>query len=179
LPIKDYKVESTETYDSIIISELDKLKEKDFDPKGDNTKIYNSMMLDELKYDKRGRLVRAFPTFFMTFIDEGQFVGSAKMSDQYFHYKAVSDIMYNNSRKQASSTLVCELSNVFGSLDDAEKAADITQTTIGYLFLFATVPVLLVITQEKNRKRNKNYYKRIYLRKGVRIHCIMRYSNEQ
>src|SRR5699024_3583661 len=136
------------------------------------------MMLDELKYDKRGRLVRAFPTFFMTFIDEGQFVGSAKMSDQYFHYKAVSDIMYNNSRKQASSTLVCELSNVFGSLDDAERAADITQTTMGDRFLSATVPGLLDRKQEKNRKRNQNYYKSIYLRTGVRIHFRMGYGSD-
>ena len=75
------------------------IKQSDIDIE-DTTELEKTMMHDMLEYDRRGRLVRAFPTFFMTFIDEGQFIGSAKMSDQYFHYRAVTDITYNNFTNQ-------------------------------------------------------------------------------
>ncbi|RHW32000.1 lysozyme family protein [Oceanobacillus profundus] len=151
------------------------IKQSDIDIE-DTTELEKTMMHDMLEYDRRGRLVRAFPTFFMTFIDEGQFVGSAKMSDQYFHYRAISDITYNNSRKQASSTLVCELSNVFGSLSDSEKAQDLTHTSFGDMFLASIMPGAVAKAQERSRHRNSNFYKSIYLRTGVRVHMRMGYG---
>ncbi len=170
LKVKDYKGAIIEVDQNEQIEEIDKLSGEDME------EFEKSMFYDMLNHDRRGRLLRAFPTFFLTFIDEGQFVGSIKMSDQYFNYKAISDITYNNTRKMAASTLVCELANVFGSLDDADKSQDLTHTGLSDLILSATLPGLVAKNAEKSRHRNPDFYKSIYLRTGVRVHMRMGYG---
>ncbi|MGV7000401.1 lysozyme family protein [Priestia megaterium] len=142
-----------------------------------NNNIHKGMMHDMIRYDKRGRLVRAFPTFFLTLIDEGQFIGTIKLSDQYFNYKAVMDIMYTNNRKEASSTLVLEMANIYGTLDDAEKGMDLTNTSYSEVFKMMTMPGAVAREAERSRQRNPNYYKSIMLRTGTRIHFRMGYGS--
>jgi hypothetical protein len=174
LPVKDYK--NMNLKDPVLesLKDLDKQTEKSFK---DTKEIQKSYLHDTLKYDRRGRLVRAFPTFFMTFIDEGQYIGSVKMSDQYFHYKAVSDITYTNSRKEAAGTMVCEMSNVFGSLSDADKAMDLTYTSFGDVMQSIFMPGAVAKETERSRHRDPNYYKSIMLRTGVRVHMRMGYGS--
>jgi Lysozyme-like len=174
LPLKDIKNTKTPSDpQNKALKEIDALKESDY---AKNQNIQKGMLHDMLKYDRRGRLVRAFPTFFLTFVDEGKFIGSVKMSDQYFHYRAVMDISFNNSRKQAASTLVAELSNVFGSLSDAEKAMDLTYTSTWDLVQNILMPGALARETERSRHRDSNYYKTIMLRTGVRVHFRMGYG---
>ncbi|MCY8577127.1 lysozyme family protein [Bacillus haynesii] len=169
LPVKDFKTSGAKTNTSE--STMDTTKWDD------NNAIHKGMMHDMLRYDMRGRLVRAFPTFFLAFIDEGQYVGTVKLSDQFFNYKAVMDIMYTNSRKEASSTLVLEMSNVFGTLDDAEKGMDLTNTSYSEVFKTLTMPGAVAREAERSRHRNPNYYKSIMLRTGTRIHFRMGYGS--
>lgn len=169
LPIKDFKTAGNQSS-----SVKKNMTTADFES---DAKVHHGMMYDMLRYDKRGRLVRAFPTFFLTFIDEGQFIGTVKLSDQFFQYQAVMDIMYTNSRKEASSTLVLEMSNVYGTLDDAEKAMDLTNTSYGEVFKTMTLPGAVAQQAERSRHRNSNYYKSIMLRTGTRIHFRMGYGS--
>lgn len=143
----------------------------------DPAAIQDSMLHDMLEYDQRGRLVRAFPTFMLTFIDEGKYVGALKMSDQYFRYQAVSNILYTNSRKTASSTLTLELSNVFGSLTDASKSYDLGYMSMADVFLSVLASGSMANRIENSRSRNANYYSSIYLRTGARIHLRMGYGS--
>jgi|GEM_PF-4046527 len=169
LPIKDFK--SVGTQASAVTSTTSASYVDD------NNQIYKGMLHDMLRYDKRGRLVRAFPTFFLTFIDEGQYIGTIKLSDQFFQYKAVMDIMYTNNRKEASSTLVLEMSNIYGTLDDAEKGMDLTHTGYSEVFKAMTLPGAVTREAERSRHRNPNYYKSIMLRTGTRIHFRMGYGS--
>jgi len=173
LPQSDYKAYK-ESNNEQIIQEMENYREGDF---ADPEVIQKSMLHDMIKYDKRGRLIRAFPTFFMVFIDEGQYFGSYKLSDQFFHYRAILDISYNNTRKEASSTLVCELSNIFDTLSDAEKAMDLTYTPTSDLIASVLFPGALAERTEKTRHRDENYYKSIYLKTGVRVHFRMGYGS--
>ncbi|MDE1433726.1 hypothetical protein PVN22_21995, partial [Bacillus licheniformis] len=86
-------------------------------------------------------------------------------------------IMYTNSRKEASSTLVLEMSNVFGTLDDAEKGMDLTNTSYSEVFKTLTMPGAVAREAERSRHRNPNYYKSIMLRTGTRIHFRMGYGS--
>lgn len=139
--------------------------------------IDKGMFYDSTYYDRRGRLVRAFPTFLMLFIDEGKFVGSVKLSDQFFHYQPVQDIMYVNSRKNASSTLYLELNNVYGSLTNSEAAMDVSTTTYREVFQMLTMPGLVAQNAERTRQRWQEYHKSIFLTSGTRIHFRMGYSS--
>jgi beta-N-acetylglucosaminidase len=172
LPVPDYKTVSMNSAEPNFQEKI--LHEEDF---ADTETIYREMFHDMAKYDRRGRLVRAFPTFFLVFVDEGQFLGAVKMSDQYFGYRAVTDITYTNSRKNASSTLVLEMCNVFGSLTDAIKANDLTHTSIGDLIQTLFLPGEMAQEIERSRHRNENWYKSIYLRTGARVHFRMGYGS--
>lgn len=169
LPIKDFK--STTPQTTVVTNET---KTQDLI---EGQAVEQGMLHDMVRYDKRGRLVRAFPTFFLSFVDEGQYVGTVKLSDQYFGYQAVMDIMYTNSRKEASSTLMLELSNIYGTLDDAEKQMDLTNTSYREVMRMATMPGAVALEAERSRQRNPNYYKSIMLRTGTRIHFRMGYGS--
>lgn len=169
LPVKDFKTTGTSTK-----NEPAQMKESDFK---DDNRIHTGMLHDMVKYDMRGRLVRAFPTFFLSFIDEGQYMGTVKMSDQFFNYQAVMDITYTNSRKEASSTLTLEMCNIYGTLDDAEKGMDLTNTGYSEVFKMLTMPGAVAKEAERSRHRNANYYKSIMLRTGTRIHFRMGYGS--
>lgn len=143
----------------------------------DDAFTMREMFHDAIKYDRRGRLVRAFPTFFLTFVDEGQFIGAIKLSDQYFGYRAVTDISYTNSRKSAASTLVLDLCNVYGSLDDAMKSQDLTHTSMMELLQYMFAPGALANDIERSRNRTSNWYKSLYLRTGARVHFRMGYGS--
>lgn len=168
LPIKDFKTAA---------ASRSQKKAAQAAAADDFNNVEKGMLHDMIRYDKRGRLVRAFPTFFLSFIDEGQYIGNAKLSDQFFNYKAVMDIMYTNSRKEASSTLVLEMANVYGTLDDAEKAMDLTHTSYSEVFQTASLPGKVAQNAERSRQRNPNYYKSIMLRTGTRIHFRMGYGS--
>lgn len=169
LPVKDFKTTGPNAK-----RPEQNMKESDFT---DDNRIHTGMLHDMVKYDMRGRLVRAFPTFFLTFIDEGKYMGTVKMSDQFFSYQAVMDITYTNSRKEASSTLAIEMCNIYGTLDDAEKDMDLTNTGMGEVFKMLTMPGAVAKEAERSRHRNANYYKSIMLRTGTRIHFRMGYGS--
>ncbi|AOQ24721.1 hypothetical protein MTAT_04800 [Moorella thermoacetica] len=68
-------------------------------------------------YDRRGRLVRAFPTFLLILLDEGRVINTYKLHDNFYSYHAVTSIEVHRSRKIAADTAVIEISNVFRGFD--------------------------------------------------------------
>lgn len=68
-------------------------------------------------HDKRGRLVRAFPTFLFILLDEGRVINTYKLHDNFYSYHAVTSMVVHRSRKIAADTAVLEISNVFRGLD--------------------------------------------------------------
>jgi len=173
LPVPDYKTISMNNTSDYLKSDPIH-EESDFE---DPETTLKEMFHDMIKYDRRGRLVRAFPTFFMMFIDEGQYLASIKLSDRYFGYQAVTDITYTNSRKQASSTLVLEMSNVSGTLSDAVKGMDLTHNGLWDLIQYLIAPGFAAKEIERSRNRTANWYKSIMLRTGARVHFRMGYSS--
>src|SRR5690606_39142409 len=81
-----------------------------------------------------------------------------------------------NSRKQAASTLYLELSNVFGTIKDAQRSGDLTHTS-----LFDLVQTLLAPGVEARlieQRRNINHkFAGMLLRTGARVHFRMGYGS--
>lgn len=70
---------------------------------------------DMLMNDKRGRLVRAFPTFYMIVIDEGRKIGYWKLHDNFYNMSAISQINIVKSRKIPTDTCTITMSNMYKS----------------------------------------------------------------
>src|SRR5579875_2895999 len=172
IPVPDYKKANANSGSYSFQEKIH--KEQDY---SNLNTVFQEHFHDMKKYDRRGRLVRAFPTFFLVFIDEGQFIGTVKLSDQFFGYRAVTDISFTNNRKVASSTAVIEMCNVFGNLTDAAKGVDLTHTSLMDLLNVLLSPGDLAREVERSRHRDPNWYKSIYLRTGARVHLRMGYGS--
>lgn len=178
IPVSDYKSIEEMAYGSLKDAAKIETSGKTEDDFVDAEARYKSMFHDMLHYDKRNRLLRAFPTFFLTFVDEGQYFGTVKMSDQFFGYQAVNDITYMNSRKSAASTLYLELNNVFGNLSDATKGMDYSNNHFFNMVAYLFLPGLLAKSEDTlSRNRTPNWYRSIYLKTGARVHFRMGYGS--
>jgi hypothetical protein len=175
LPVKDYKNISDYKAPSTLVAGT-QINEDDFGDLESST-IKASMCHDTILYDHRGRLVRAFPSFFIAFIDEGRYVGTSRMSDQFFQYRGVTSIEYDYTRKSAANTLFLTMSNVYGSLSDSEKAQDLTYSSTWDVFQSLINPASAADQLERSRHRDPNYYKTIMLTTGTRVHFRMGYGS--
>ena len=134
---------------------------------------------DMLTNDKRGRLVRAFPTYYAVFIDEGRKIGSWKLFDNFYNMSAISEITVSKSRKIPADTCSFVMSNMYGSY-----AAEYDNTTrqqyvdvYGLRDVFSSIfcPMTYVNKEHSLRLREENL-ETVVLQPGVRVHIRMGYG---
>ncbi|BCO16147.1 virion structural protein_gp094 [Bacillus phage vB_BceM_WH1] len=77
---------------------------------------FSQMAHNMLSYDMRGRLCRAFPTFQFFIIDEGRWMGSYRLWDNFYGFNAIQSIDVHRSRKQVADTAVISMTNVYSNL---------------------------------------------------------------
>ena len=136
---------------------------------------------DMLINDKRGRLVRAFPTYYVVFMDEGRKIGSWKLFDNFYNMSAISEITVSKSRKIPADTCSFVMSNMYGSY-----AAEYDNTTrqqyvdtYGYRDVFHSIfcPDAYANKEDALRRRDDNL-ETVILQPGVRIHVRMGYGSD-
>lgn len=70
---------------------------------------------DMIVNDARGRMLRAFPTFYMVLIDEGREIGQWKLHDNFYTTSALLNLQIVKSRKIAADTAIISMSNFYQS----------------------------------------------------------------
>ena len=68
-----------------------------------------------IRNDQRGKMLRAFPTYYMLFIDEGREIGLWKLHDNFYSMNALCSIKVVKSRKNASDVAHIVMSNIFAN----------------------------------------------------------------
>ena len=68
---------------------------------------------DMVVHDARGRMARAFPTFFMCLIDEGRATRKYKLHDNFYNTSSIADITITKSRKIPADTAEITMSNFY------------------------------------------------------------------
>ena len=132
---------------------------------------------DMIVFDARGRMLRAFPTFFMTFIDEGREIGFWKLHDNFYNVNAISSIEVVKSRKLPADTCIITMSNFFNSF--ATEDEDYIRTVIAPLYdAYNSIFSPKEYFQEQEVARsNKPPEPKLRLRPGARLHVRMGYGN--
>lgn len=152
---------------------------------------------DMIVYDVRGRMLRAFPTYYMLFIDEGREVGMWKLHDNFYNSMAIASIEVVKSRKMPADTAHIIMSNFYKSF--MTEGEDYSQTKIGkgswndtFASVFGPIPgvnkiVGAITGQELDsttygqrleaERQKKPPEDRIRLRAGARIHIRMGYGS--
>ena len=134
---------------------------------------------DMLINDKRGRLVRAFPTYYVIFIDEGRKIGSWKLHDNFYNMSSISSINVVKSRKIAADTCSIVMNNMFNSYAQEPDAT----TTQQYADIYGLRDVYDSIfspktyfDKEKRLRLRQQLTDTVVLQPGIRIHVRIGYS---
>lgn len=88
-------------------------------PTGD--KLIQGCYHDMMRYNRRGRMVRAFPTYCLLFVDEGPWMDGRRVWTRYFVYHSLSSINVVKERNNPADTCYLILTNVYGALDHEER----------------------------------------------------------
>ena len=134
---------------------------------------------DMLINDKRGRLIRAFPTYYMIFIDEGRKIGSWKLFDNFYNMSAISEITVSKSRKIPADTCSFVMSNMYTSYaaeyDNTTRQQYVDVYGLRDVFNSIFCPMVYVEKEHSLRLREQNL-ETVVLQPGVRIHVRMGYG---
>lgn len=138
--------------------------------------IFKDSLTDMIEYDKRGRLVRAFPTYFLTIIDEGTTIYNWKLHDNFYGYNSIQSMDVINSRKMIASTCTMQMSNIFDSYWKWDKESLYRRrTTFGEVLdsFFETSKY----AEDQDSFRNQDVNMSM-LKTGARLHLRMGYGSD-
>ena len=134
---------------------------------------------DMLVNDKRGRLIRAFPTYYVVFIDEGRKIGSWKLFDNFYNMSSIGDLVVTKSRKIPADTCSFTMSNMFGSYaseyDNTVRQNYVDIYSIRDVFTSIFSPNSYVRKEDAIARRRKLSDVTV-LQPGVRLHIRMGYG---
>lgn len=131
---------------------------------------------DAIRNDYRGRMLRAFPTFYMVFADEGREVGLWKLHDNFYSINAIHEIQIVKSRKIPADTCKIVLSNMFQTFTTNDEDCTINyKGSLGDLVTNFLNPGVAVQKEELKRLAAKKI-NRAKLQTGVRIHIRIGYG---
>ena len=138
-------------------------------------------MYDMCVTDKRGRLLRAFPCYYILFVDEGRMLGTWKLFDNFYNMSSISNLQVVKSRKMPSDTCTFTMSNMFMSYADTydntiyQQYVDVYGLKDTFLGIFS--PRAAVTKEDAIRKR-KQLTDTAVISPGVRIHVRMGYGSD-
>ena len=136
---------------------------------------------DMLVNDKRGRLVRAFPTYYLLFVDEGREIGLWRLFDNFYSMSAIADMSITKSRKNPTDVCTLSMNNMFDSYSDTYSDAT-TQTymdTYGVKDVFTSIfsPTEYMLKEDTLRKR-QILPDTTVMKPGVRMHVRIGYGSD-
>ena len=159
-----------------------------------NTKIAIEACTDPKKYlfhsfydmvrgDYRGRMLRAFPTFYCMFIDEGRDIGIWKLHDNFYSINAISEITVTKSRKIPADTCSIVISNNYSTFvtNDEDSQMSYKGSAWGDLweeFWDNMINTKAIYDREARKRMAQNRINKAKLSPGIRIHLRQGYGSD-
>ena len=138
---------------------------------------------DMIVNDARGRMLRAFPTFYIMLIDEGRENGRYKLHDNFYSTMNIVSLEIVKSRKNPADLANIQMENFFNTYTTDSSDGDVIDSTsahkgAGFLDVASSIftPEAYMQKQEEKRQRASKQDK-IRLRPGARIHIRMGYGS--
>lgn len=135
---------------------------------------------DMIVGDARGRMLRAFPTYYMMFIDEGRDVGSYHLHDNFYNSMSILEFTVVKDRKNPADTAMITLSNLYQSLSTENDDTKVPTSSVSISTALKTA-FFPDITEQgeaaEKKRRNAAVPERLRLRPGARIHLRAGYGS--
>ena len=133
---------------------------------------------DMIMNDMRGRMARAFPTYYMLLIDEGRDLGVWRLQDNFYDVSSITEFQVVKSRKIAADTAKIVMTNLFGTFTtEDDDIKDEYQYTFKDMWNSIMSPKQYV-GKEYQRKQEARDVNRAKLKPGARVHLRMGYSGD-
>ena len=133
---------------------------------------------DMVMTDMRGRMARAFPTYYMLLIDEGRDMGVWKLQDYFYDVSSITEFEVVKSRKIAADTAKICMTNLFGTFTtEDEDIKDEYQYTFKDMWNSIFSPRTL-FDKEYERYSEARDINRAKLRTGARVSLRLGYSSD-
>ena len=144
----------------------------------DPSKYMVHSFYDMVVHDCRGRMLRAFPTFYMILIDEGRKIGRWKLHDNFYNVNSISSITVSKSRKMPTDTAEIVMSNFYNTFTDNDENLN-NNYTANFTDVFRSIwlPAMESYAKDQENKReNAGDPERFRLRAGARVHIRFGYG---
>lgn len=145
----------------------------------DPTKYVLHSFYDMVTNDKRGRLLRAFPTYYIVFIDEGRKIGTWKLYDNFYNMSSISELQIVKSRKIPTDTCSFVMSNMYQSYTDTYDNSIYQQ----YVDMYGVKDIVdsifnpeVYVSKEDAIRNRKQLKDTTVISPGVRIHVRLGYG---
>ena len=116
---------------------------------GDPSQYLVHSWYDMVVHDCRGRMLRAFPTFYMVIIDEGRQIGYWKLHDNFYNVNSIASLTISRSRKLPTETAEIVLTNYFQTFTTEDEDLNMGQSyTFSDVFDSIFIPFIKPITEE-------------------------------
>lgn len=131
---------------------------------------------DMVMHDMRGRMARAFPTYYMLLVDEGREIGLWRLQDNFYDVSSIVEFQVVKSRKIAADTASISMTNLFGTYTtEDEDMKDEYQYTFKDVFNSIFSP-RAYFDKEFSRRANARQINRANLKAGARVHLRAGYE---
>lgn len=133
---------------------------------------------DMIVHDCRGRMLRAFPTFYFILIDEGRKIGRWKLHDNFYNVNSIASITVSKSRKIPTDTAEIVMSNFFNTFTNSDETLNSTYTeNFTDIFDSLWLPTLQSYAEEQDdKRRNAAEPERFRIRPGARVQIRFGYG---
>lgn len=128
--------------------------------------------------DKRGRMARAFPTFYMLFIDEGRDIGLWHLQDNFYNINSISEIEVTKSRKIAADSARIVMSNLFNTFTSEDEDKKLYNNYTLYDAWDSIFSPRKYALKEQYKRQNARSVEKAKLAPGVRISIRMGYDSD-
>ncbi|WP_139995278.1 hypothetical protein [Kurthia sp. Dielmo] len=127
--------------------------------------------------DMRGRMARAFPTFYMLLVDEGRRIGLWKLHDNFYNINSISEIAITKSRKNPADTIKITMSNMFHTYTTDDEDIKVN-FEYDYRDVFNSIFNSEAYYEKEEAKRmGQQPLNRAKLKPGIRMHVRMGYNS--
>lgn len=134
---------------------------------------------DMLRNDYRGRMLRAFPTFYCIFMDEGKEIGLWKLHDNFYSINSILDINIVKSRKIPADTCTLVLSNNYSTFTTDDEDGYINYRGSSFRDLWDSVFHKKQVANEAEQRRlAATKVNKAKLSPGIRIHVREGYGSD-
>ncbi len=147
-------------------------------PEGET--LLKAMCHDMVYYNRKSRMVRAFPTSLFLIVDEGQWLNGKRLWNNYYTYHAIHEVSVIKKKDNPVDLAFIRLSNIYGAFDFSTRMANPNEfgsksknvlERIGAVYKNLFLDIDSRVVQERTQLLDH-----IKLKQGARIHIRMGYS---